>query len=108
MSSLNASVLQAIKDDYKKRMVWEKGTAILGFDAAIWRYDAAYRVIRFSDYGDRSSPYGWEFDHYPVAVALGGSDDLANLRPLHYVTNAGLGGSLGNALRGLGRGLGSN
>jgi hypothetical protein len=108
MSSLNMNLLRAINDDYKKRRVWAKGIPIPGQDDAVWRYDAFYRAIKFSDYGDRSSPYGWEIDHYPVPVALGGSDDLSNLRPLHYAINAGLGAGLGNALRGLGRGLGSD
>jgi hypothetical protein len=108
VSSLNTNLLRAIQDDYKKRRVWEKGIPIPHYDAAVWRYDSFYRVIKFSDHGDRSSPYGWEIDHYPVPVALGGSDDISNLRPLHCAINAGLGGNLGNALRGLGSGFGSD
>ena len=53
------------------------------------------RAIRFSDYGDRNSEFGWEFDHYPIPASLGGSDDIFNLRPLHCTTNASLGGLLG-------------
>jgi hypothetical protein len=106
VNSLSGYLLQSTLEDQKKRMVWEKGIPILGYDSAVWRYDAFYRVIRFSDYGDRASTYGWEFDHYPIPVALGGSDHLSNLRPLHCTNNAGLGGYLGNALRG--RGLGGD
>jgi hypothetical protein len=47
MSSLNASVLQAIKDDYKKRMVWAKGTPIFGRDRDMWRHDPFLSVMRW-------------------------------------------------------------
>jgi hypothetical protein len=106
MSSLNASVLQAINDDYRKRMVWLKGTPIPGCDPAIWRYDAFGKILRFSDYGDRSSEYGWEIDHYPAPAALGGTDDISNLRPLHCGINASLGGGLAHILAQSGRGGG--
>lgn len=79
-----------------KFFVWTKGTVIPGFDANVWRYDAFGTVIRFSDYGNRSSQYGWEIDHI-VPVALGGTDALANLRPLHCSNNASLGGRLSGA-----------
>jgi hypothetical protein len=103
MTSLNTSVLQAINHDYKKRMVWAKGTPIPGRDPDLWRYDAFLSVMRWTDYGDRSSPFGWEFDHFPIAVTFGGSDDISNLRPLHYRNNASLGAGLGG-IRGGGLG----
>ncbi|HZH11777.1 MAG TPA: HNH endonuclease signature motif containing protein [Microvirga sp.] len=82
----------------ERRLIWGKGQAILGYDPSVWRRDAFGRTIRFSDYGDRDSRYGWEIDHiHPKA--LGGSDDLSNLRPLHCENNAGLGGILGSLLR---------
>jgi hypothetical protein len=32
--------------------------------------------------------YGWEFDHFPISKANGGSDALWNLRPLNCRDNA--------------------
>jgi hypothetical protein len=73
---------------------------IPGYDPVVWRRDALHRVIRYSDYGDRNSKFGWEIDHYPIPRALGGSEDISNLRPLHCTNNAGLGGILGGLLKG--------
>lgn len=82
----------------RKLAVWQKGIVVPGYSPAIWRHDVFRRLIRYSDYGNRNSAYGWEIDHiHPIA--LGGSDHLSNLRPLHCLINAGLGGFLGSALR---------
>jgi hypothetical protein len=59
------------------------------------RLDDYGSEIHFGAYGDRASPYGWERDHI-LALALGGTDDLANLRPLRCRENAALGGLLSN------------
>jgi hypothetical protein len=84
--------------EYKKLQVWMKGRVILGYDPSIWRYDDNGNPIRFSDYGNRSSQYGWEMDHYPIPDALGGLDDVSNLRPLRCRDNASYGGRLAAAL----------
>ncbi|AZS22026.1 MULTISPECIES: hypothetical protein [unclassified Caulobacter] len=39
---------------------WERCARIPGCDKSVWRQDAAGRVIRWSDFGDRFSRYGWE------------------------------------------------
>lgn len=80
-----------------KLAVWAKGQVIPNFDPAVWRYDAFGHVIRYQDYGDRNSTYGWEKDHIHPS-ALGGADHISNLRPLHCKNNAGLGGLLGGLL----------
>lgn len=90
-----------LSDASRKIAVWQKGQPIRGYDAAIWRHDAYGHVIRYADYGDRNSKYGWEIDHVAPS-SLGGSDDIANLRPLHCKMNASLGGMLGG-LYGVGR-----
>jgi hypothetical protein len=86
----------------KKLAVWSKGKPIFQngtqYDPAVWRHDDHGNVIRFSDYGDRNSKYGWEMDHYPLPSALGGGDDLPNLRPLHCTANASHGGILSGLL----------
>jgi hypothetical protein len=76
-------------------LIWEKARPLALHDADRYRADAHRRVIRADAYGDRNDPEGWEVDHYPVAQALGGSDDISNLRPLHCQGNAALGGLLG-------------
>jgi hypothetical protein len=104
---MNAPVnaLKAIQDDFRKREVWAKGALVIQsspngavyIDPDTWRYDAFGALIKWADYGDRQSRYGWEIDH-TIPVALGGSDALANLRPLHFLNNASLGGGLGAAM----------
>lgn len=89
--------LGGLPDENRKLAVWAKGRVILGYDAAIWRHDDFGHVIRFADYGDRNSAYGWEIDHIH-ASALGGSDDISNLRPLHHTANSSLGGTLSGLL----------
>ena len=71
----------------RKLAVWSKGAVIVGRNSGIWRRDEYGNAIRYGDYGNRNSDYGWEIDHI-VPVASGGSDALINLRPLHWRTNA--------------------
>jgi HNH endonuclease len=92
-------VLPLPDDEARKLTVWAKGTPMDGFDAAVWRYDAFGHAMRFSDYGNRNSDYGWEIDHI-VATAVGGSDDISNLRPLHHRMNSSLGATLRGLLSG--------
>lgn len=51
-----------------------------------WGRDACGHLIRFSDYGNISSVFGWEIDHI-LAVANGGDDQLYNLQPLQWRQN---------------------
>ena len=80
--------------DGRRRAVWNKGQVIRGFDPLIWRRDYMGNVIRYSDYGNRFSVHGWEIDHITPS-SRGGTDDLVNLRPLHWRVNAQRGGWLG-------------
>jgi hypothetical protein len=88
----------ALSDLLRKYTVWQACSIIPGYDATVWRYCANGRVIRFGDYGDRSSEYGWEIDHI-VPKGLSGGEDWSNLRALHWRDNASLGGLLGNLLK---------
>lgn len=63
--------------------VWLRGGRIRNIDAGVWRLDHLGRVIRFSDYDDRRALYGWRI----VRIDAGGSDDIANLRPVR-ITDA--------------------
>lgn len=66
--------------------VWAKGKIIPRYDATLWRWDVCGKPIRFSEHGNRNSPYGWEIDHIKPR-SLGGSDALENLQPLQWENN---------------------
>ena len=70
-----------------------KAQPIPGRPSNLWRRDCCGFTIRYTDFGDRDSMYGWEIDHiYPLAE--GGNDDLRNLQPLHWKNNAQKGDNL--------------
>ena len=84
--------------EQQKRAAWSKAHVVIGRDPALVRKDDFGWFIRWSDYGNRDSEWGWEIDHQRPTI-LGGTDSLANLRALHWHNNASLGGLLGAALR---------
>lgn len=86
-----------LSDAFRTLSVWEKGEPIFGYSAQEYRRDAFGNTIAYSEYGNRQSDLGWEIDHI-VPKAVGGTDALNNLRPLHYRANASLGAFIGQAL----------
>ncbi len=65
--------------------VWEKAKPIRGKDPDVWRRDSEGNKLRHGSYGTQGE-YGWEIDHhYPQSK--GGSDNLKNLKPLHWEAN---------------------
>ena len=66
----------------KIMQVWEKGTYVNDE----WRKDDCGAWIHRDQYGRTDTDYGWQIDHIKP-VSKGGSDDLLNLRPLHYLNN---------------------
>ena len=61
------------------------------------RIDCDGRIIRWDEYG-QDTAFGWHVDHI-TPVALGGTDEVRNLRARHYLGNCRAGGLLGNAMR---------
>src|ERR1041384_2144086 len=68
------------------KAVWNTGFPIHGYDATEWRRDPFGHIIRFADYANEQSPYGWHIDHIKP-VSMMGFDGLTNLEPVYWKTN---------------------
>lgn len=86
MKKLNKEILSMSFSESIIQQVWEKATIVHAYDSRVWRKDRCGAWIGRSYYGDRNSQYGWEVDHI-VPVSREGSDELSNLRPLHWENN---------------------
>ena len=71
----------------QKSAVWNKAQIVGTNDPNVFRKDECGAWIKWSEYGNRNSEYGWEIDHI-MPKSRGGSDSAANLRPLHWENNA--------------------
>jgi 5-methylcytosine-specific restriction endonuclease McrA len=81
-------------DEATKRAVWQKGQTVQGYDATQYRKDACSAWMEYKEHGNVNTDRGWEIDHiYPKSA--GGSDELANLQPLHWKNNRSKGDSTG-------------
>lgn len=65
--------------------VWSKGH-LSSNDPVLWRKDECGAWMFRGDYGKRTE-YGWVVDHIKP-VSEGSTDDISNLRPLHWENTA--------------------
>ncbi len=81
-----------LNDTNLKIAVWQKAKTDPNRDPNVWRKDVAGAWIKWDQYSNRNDElnYGWEIDHLKP-TAKGGSDDLKNLRPLHWKNNCSKG-----------------
>ena len=71
-----------------KRAAWARTSPVTG-QLSSWEFrkDCLGNLVRYADFGNRHSPFGWELD-FIVPKAVGGSQDVDNLQALHWRANA--------------------
>ena len=71
-----------------KRAAWARTSPVSGQpNAWEFRKDCLGNLVRYADYGNRHSPFGWELDRI-VPSSLGGSSEADNLQVLHWKAGA--------------------
>ena len=71
-----------------KRSAWARTTPV-GGHANAWEFrkDSLGNLVRYADYGNRKSPFGWELD-YIIPHRRGGLTAAENLQALHWRATA--------------------
>ena len=71
-----------------KRAAWARTSPVSNsLNSWEFRKDAMGNLVRYADYGNRHSPFGWELDLI-VPRSVGGSTDAENLQALHWKATA--------------------
>lgn len=66
--------------------VWRKAAEVPGVNSDVLRQDYAGAWIRYADYGNRNSQYGWEIDHLKP-LSQDGEEVMTNYLPLQWQNN---------------------
>ena len=71
-----------------KRAAWARTSPVTG-QSNSWEFrkDVLGNLVRYADFGNRHSPFGWELDLIVPSI-LGGSSDAENLQVLHWKAGA--------------------
>jgi hypothetical protein len=70
-----------------KRAAWARTSPVSGENAWEFRKDCLGNMVRYADYGNRHSPFGWELE--VISRIAGGTTDPRNVQALHWKANAG-------------------
>ena len=71
-----------------KRAAWSRTSPVGGHgNAWEFRKDKLGNLVRYADFGNRKSPFGWELD-YIEPRSIGGATDPENLQALHWRATA--------------------
>lgn len=71
-----------------KRSAWSRTSPVGGHtNAWEFRKDRLGNMVRWADYGNRKSPFGWELD-YVEPKSVGGNNSPDNLQALHWRATA--------------------
>lgn len=67
----------------KRVAIWNSAAPIPGCDKAIWRCDDQGRIIRWADFDDRFSRYGWTIVRQRAEGRLAKTLGLASAKAVH-------------------------
>lgn len=95
MATTLNSIFDALRgfSEEQKLQAWSRAQIVTGWDPNAIRKDPCGAWIKWVEYGNTDSEWGWEIDHiHPVAH--GGTDHPNNLQALHWKNNRAKGDSL--------------
>jgi 5-methylcytosine-specific restriction endonuclease McrA len=93
MSSILDFLQRKQFSEAQKQAAWAKAQIVVGHAPSITRKDTCDAWIKWAEYGNTASQYGWEVDHiYPVS--RGGTDHPDNLQALQWQNNRAKGDSV--------------